>query len=185
MAQSNPVSVWRLRRAARDLDGIAMMAIGLVVLALGLYAFAVRPLASKAQSLRERVAVLESQAGEKIRVAEPVGPASQLAVFYEQLPGVAQAPEVVSRLHDHARSAGLMLERGEYRPLPDATAKLVRYQIVLPVTGSYPQVRQFLAGAMRDMPELALDSIGFQRDKGTSGPLQVQLQFTAFLRMPS
>jgi Tfp pilus assembly protein PilO len=185
MAGSNPVSVLRLRRAARDLDGFAMTTIGLVVLALGLYALAVRPLASQAQSLRERVAGLESHAGDQSRVAQPVRPASQLAVFYEQLPDVAQAPEVVRQLHAHAHSAGLMLERGEYRPLPDTSAKLVRYQIVLPVKGSYPQVRQFLAGAMREMPELALDSIGFLRDKGASGPLEVQLQFTAFLRTPS
>lgn len=162
-----------------------MATIVLAVLALGLYALAVRPLASQAQSLRERVAALESHAGKPRRDAEPVRPASQLAVFYEQLPGVAQAPEVVRQLHDHAHSAGLVLERGEYRPLPDASAKLVRYQIVLPVRGSYPQVRRFLAGAMRDMPGLALDGIGFQRDKGASGQLEVQLRFTAFLRMPS
>jgi Tfp pilus assembly protein PilO len=162
-----------------------MATIVLVALALGLYALAVRPLESQAQSLRDRVAGLEAHAGNQSGNAEPVRPASQLAAFYGQLPAVAQAPEVVRQLHAHAQSAGLMLERGEYRPLPDASAKLVRYQIVLPVKGSYPQVRHFLAGAMRDMPGLALDGIAFQRDKGAAGQLEVQLRFTAFLRMPS
>ena len=98
---------------------------------------------------------------------------------------MAQAPDVVRELHAHAQSAGLLLERGEYLPVQEASTKLVRYQIVLPVKGSYPQVRSFLASAMRDMPELALDGIGFQREKGASAQLEVQLRFTAFLRMPS
>lgn len=175
---------WRPWRVARDLNWFAMMTIVLTVLALGLYALAVLPLASQAQSLRGQVAELESHAGNRRHYAEPVQPASQLAVFYEQLPSVAQAPEVVHQLHKHAHSAGLTLERGEYRPLPDASAKLVRYQIVLPVTGSYLRVRQFLADTMREMPELSLDGIGFQRDKGASDQLRVQLRLTAFLRTP-
>ena len=185
MDRASQVSRLRLPRAARDLDRSAMAAIALAVLALGLYALAVRPLATQAQSLRDRVAALESSAGNPRRDAEPVRPATQLAVFYEQLPGVAQAPEVVRQLHAQAQRAGLVLDRGEYRPLPDASAKLVRYQIVLPVRGSYPQVRRFLAGAMRDMPGLALDGIAFQRDRGAAGQLEVQLRFTAFLRMAS
>lgn len=162
-----------------------MATIVLAVLALVLYALAVRPLESQARSLRDRVAELESRAGNQRRDAQPARPASQLAMFYEQLPRVAQAPDVVRELHAHAQSAGLLLERGEYLPVQEASTKLVRYQIVLPVKGSYPQVRSFLASAMRDMPELALDGIGFQRDKGASAQLEVQLRFTAFLRMPS
>jgi len=183
MDRASPVSLWRLRRAARRLDGFALATIVAAVLALGLYALSVLPLESHAQSLRDRAAALEPHAGGRPRVAEPAKPASQLTAFYERLPVVAQAPEVVRELHAHAHGAGLTLERGEYRPLPDAAARLVRYQIALPVRGSYAQVRHFLDSAMRDMPGLALDGVGFQRDKDTSGRLEVQLQFTAFLRM--
>jgi Tfp pilus assembly protein PilO len=183
MDRAGPLDIPRLRRATRDLDGAALTTVVLAALALGLYIFAVRPLVPQAQSLRDRVARLESQAGSRRGDAAPAQPASQLAVFYQQLPPVTQAPQVVQRLHRHARSAGLQLQSGEYRPLPDPSARLVRYQIVLPVKGSYPQVRHFLAGAMGDMPELALDGVAFQRDEGGSGELEVQLRFTAFLRM--
>ena len=182
MAKGSQVSFWHPWRAARDLNWFAMTTIVLTVLALGLYVLAVRPLASQAHSLRGRVAELESHIGNRRHDAEPAQPASQLSVFYEQLPSVAQAPDVVHQLHLHAQRAGLTLERGDYRPLPDASARLVRYQIVLPVMGGYLQVRHFLADTMRDMPELSLDGISFQRDKGASGQLEVQLRFTAFLR---
>ena len=61
----------------------------------------------------------------------------------------------------------------------------MRYQIVLPVNGSYPQVRRFLSDTMRDMPGLALDAISFKREGGGSAQLQTELRFTAFLRKPA
>ena len=54
--------------------------------------------------------------------------------------------------------------------------------MVLPVKGSYPQVKRFLAQAMRDTPGLALDSISLQRDQGGAQALEVQLRFTVFMR---
>ena len=111
-------------------------------------------------------------------------PRSQLAAFYERLPDARQAPEIASKLHGYARQAGLTLERGDYRPLADIAGQLVRYQIVLPVNGTYSQVRQFLSAAMLGMPGLALDGINFRR-QGDAAQLQAELRFTAFLRRPA
>src|SRR5258708_11618473 len=153
------------------------------MLAVGLYLATVRPLESQNRSLRYRVAELKSRADSPPRDAEPALPESQLAAFYGQLTTAQQASELVRRLHSHATSAGLALERGEYRPLPDASGKLMRYQIVLPVKGTYPQVRRFLSGAMREVPGLALDGIAFQRETGSSAAVEAQRRFTVFLGM--
>ena len=58
----------------------------------------------------------------------------------------------------------------------------MRYQIVLPVKGSYLQVRRFLAQAMRDTPGLALEGISFQRQEGDAPVLEAQLRLTVYLR---
>jgi len=58
----------------------------------------------------------------------------------------------------------------------------MRYEVVLPVKGSYPQVKRFLSQAMQDTPGLALDAISLQRDRGGSQELAVQLRFTVFMR---
>ncbi len=105
-----------------------------------------------------------------------------MAAFYERLADARQAPEIASQLHATARAAGLTLERGDYRPAADASGKFVRYQIVLPVNGSYLQIRRFLADALLGMPGLALDAISFRREDAQSAQLQAQLRFTAFLR---
>ena len=180
---ANQALNWRIRRLTRELDWLALAGIALGLLALGLYFYGVRPLESRRVTLDARVASLQARADSRPRSAEPLQPQVQLAAFYERLTDVRHGPEIASRLHTYARSAGLTLERGEYRPLPDASGKFVRYQIVLPVIGSYPQVRRFLADAMRDMPSLALDGISFRRE-GDTALLQAEVRFTAFLRRP-
>ena len=182
MAAALTLVRWRLQRAVRAMGWAAVGGVALVIFALGFGLSNVMPLRAKVSALRDRVQHLETQAGNQARIVEPGRPDARLAAFYEQLPAAEQAPEVLRRLHSHAREVGLDLERGEYRPLPDPSGRLMRYQLVLPVKGSYSQVKRFLAQAMHDTPGLALDSISLQRDQGGSPALEVQLRFTVFMR---
>jgi hypothetical protein len=182
---SKQALIWRARWLARKLDWLSLTGIGLALLALALYVYGVKPVESRLPVLEERLAALEVRADGRPRNAATTRPGEQLAAFYDRLADARDAPEIAGRLHAHARAAGLNLEHGEYRPLSDASGKLLRYQIVLPLTGSYPQVRRFLGDALRDMPGLALEAIRFKRDEGNSGQLQTELRFTAFLRSRS
>lgn len=182
MDAATELTLWRLRRTVRTMGWPAIGGIALAVFAAGMFVSSVMPLRTEVEALSERVKHLEAQpADERAPPAEPENPGAQLAAFYDELPRTKQAPEIVRRLHGHARGVGVILERGEYRPLRDPSGKLLRYQIMLPVKGSYPQVKDFLARAMRSTPGLALDGIGFQRDND-SRALEAQLRFTVFLR---
>lgn len=177
------VALWRLRRLAYALGWAASGGLALAAFAAGFHVANVMPLEAEVLELRARVQQLETQArSTQDNAMEPQRPDTQLLAFYEALPDVRQAAAVVTRLHAHARAVGLALERGEYRPLPDRSDKIVRYQIVLPIKGSYPQVKNFLAGAMRDTPGLALDGVGFQRDNADASILEAQVRFTVFLK---
>ena len=176
------MTLWRLRRAVRSMGWPAIGGVALALFAAGLFVSGVMPLQAEVARLRDQVRQLEAQpAGERARTLEHEHPRAQLDAFHAGLASAGQAPEIVRRLHGHARAAGLSLERGEYRPIPDASGRLVRYQIVLPVRGSYPQVKEFLARAIRATPGLALDSVGFQREDDSQA-LEAQLRFTVFLR---
>ena len=181
---SKQALIWRARWLARKLDWLSLAGIGLALVAAALYVYGVKPVESRLPVLEERLASLQVRIDSRPRTAAE-RPGEQLAEFYDRLLDAREAPEIASRLHKYARAAGLNLEHGEYRPLSDASGKLLRYQIVLPVTGSYPQVRRFLGDALRDMPGLALEAIRFKRDKGNSEQLQTELRFTAFLRSAS
>ena len=172
---------WRLQRAVHAMGWAAIGGVALAIFAAGFVASNLLPLQADVTALRDRVQRLEMRAGNQARIVE-ARPDARITAFYEQLPAAEQAPEVVRRLHSYARDAGLVLERGEYRPLPDPSGRLMRYQVVLPVKGSYAQVKRFLAQAMHDTPGLALDAISMQRDQGGSPALEVQLRFTVFMR---
>jgi hypothetical protein len=182
---ANPALIWRIKWLARRMDWRALAGAVLGALALGLYFYSIKPLELRLLAVEQRRMDLQDRTNGRPKIAVPAQPKVQLADFYGRLPEVKQAPEIASRLHAYARTAGLTLERGEYRPQPDASGRLIRYQIVLPVNGSYAQVRRFLGEAMHDMPGLALDGISFTRDGPASSQLQTELRFTAFLRKPA
>ena len=173
---------WRLQRAVHAMGWLSIGGVALAIFAAGFILSNVVPLQAKATALRDRVQRLEAQTGNQAPIIEAGRPDARLAAFYEQLPPVEQAREVVRRLHAQARDAGLVLERGEYRPLPDPSGRLMRYEVVLPVKGSYPRVKRFLSQAMQDTPGLALDAISLQRERGGSEELAVQLRFSVFMR---
>ena len=182
---ANQALIWRIKWLARRMDWRAVAGAVLGVVALALYLYSIKPLESRLLALEERHTDLQDRSNEQPKVAVPAEPKLQLADFYGRLPEVKQAPEIASRLHAYARNAGLTLEHGEYRPQPDASGRFIRYQIVLPVNGSYLQVRRFLGEAMQALPGLALDGISFRREAPASSQLQTELRFTAFLRKSS
>jgi hypothetical protein len=184
-ANANQALIWRVKWLARRMDWRALAGAVLGVLALGFYFYSIKPLEFRLLAIEQRRMDLQDQTNGRPKIAAPAQPKVQLADFYGRLPEVKQAPEIASRLHSYARNAGLTLERGEYRPQQDASGRFIRYQIVLPVIGSYPQVRRFLGEAMRELPGLALDGISFTRDGPGSSQLQTELRFTAFLRKPA
>jgi Tfp pilus assembly protein PilO len=182
---ANQALIWRIKWLARRLDWRVLVGALLSVLAVAFYFYSVKPLESRLLAVERRWMDLQDRTNGRPKSAAPVQPKLQLADFYGRLPDVKQAPEIASQLHVYATNAGLTLERGEYRPQQDASGKFIRYQIVLPVNGSYPQVRRFLGEAMRDVPGLALDGITFRREAPGSSQLQAELRFTAFLRRPT
>ncbi len=91
-------------------------------------------------------------------------------------------PGAVGRLFRAAARAGLELEQGEYR-LQQAGGGLWRYQIVLPVVGSYPALRTFLADALNANPGLALDGLYLGRERVESAELRAVMRFTLYLDM--
>ena len=59
--------------------------------------------------------------------------------------------------------------------------KLWRYEIVLPVHGTYPQVRVFLAQVLTKIPHLALQSVSFERQKVGDAMIEANIRLTLYL----
>ena len=79
-----------------------------------------------------------------------------------------------------AAAQKLVLEQGEYRLSSDKTGKLARYQVTLPVKGSYLQIRQFVDQALIDVPVATLDDINFKREAIGATQLEARIKFTLY-----
>jgi hypothetical protein len=53
---------------------------------------------------------------------------------------------------------------------------VVRYEIVLPATGSYAQIRDFLRRVLEEIPIASLDHITMKR--GTNNAIEAQMRLT-------
>jgi hypothetical protein len=87
-------------------------------------------------------------------------------------------------IHEAGQAAGIVVKRIEYRMLDDQRARLRQYQIVMPVTSSYPNIRKFVSVALSQVPAMSLDHIGFQRKRAGDATVDAELRFTLFLADP-
>jgi len=99
----------------------------------------------------------------------------------QQLPGQPQASELIERLYHLASAERISLARGEYALGVDPKTQLARYQIVLPVRGSYPQIRGFVQALLGQVPTLVLEDLELQRKRIGDRELNGRLRMTLYL----
>lgn len=110
-------------------------------------------------------------------------PAEQLASFYRFFKGGDDVTDSIVKLAAAGRAAGLELRAADYR-LKETGTPLGRYEIALPVSGSYARIRGFLKTALAEMPALSLDRVDFTRKRSTDAVVHADLRFTLYLVKP-
>lgn len=167
-----------LRSWQRRLGLTGMVGIGLLLFALAGYLAAVLPQQKQAQSME-----LQLKQARKVPVA--VAPVEDAATrsdqFYASFPAVDSLPLWLETLHKMADEQGLQLIQGEYKLSADQDGRMMRYQILLPVKGSYPHVRHFIENATKFIPNLGVSEINLKRDTVAENQVEARLSFILFL----
>ncbi|MGE7989560.1 type 4a pilus biogenesis protein PilO [Pseudomonas sp. NPDC089554] len=135
--------------------------------------------ALQASEADAQVQVQRVQRGELKVAAKPEHQA--LDSLRQQLPGQPQASELIERLYHLANAERISLARGEYALGIDPKTQLARYQIILPVRGSYPQIRGFLQALLGQLPTLVLEDLELQRKRIGDSELNGRLRMTLYL----
>jgi Tfp pilus assembly protein PilO len=172
-----------LKRRLHQLSREGMIGLGLIMLSLGFYLAALQPAQSQLSQLQDDL--LSQQ--EKIRSAakslqatqDP--PAEQLLAYYKFFPAQTTAPLWLEKIYQAARQQGIQLEQGDYQPVREKSARLLHYQITLPVKGSYLQLRKFLAAVLTEVPIASLDNISFERQKIGDQAIEAKIKLTLYL----
>src|SRR5204862_5148951 len=94
---------------------------------------------------------------------------------------VEKLPDELDRVYSLARAARLAVLQVEYR-LETPPFGIAFYRITLPIRGTYPQIRQFVAATLKSMPIASLDALRFERKKAGDSQLEAQLRLTVYFR---
>lgn len=98
------------------------------------------------------------------------------------LPVATAAEEGLRQLFNAAGKNGLTLDQGDYSMSSEKSGEIHRYQINLPVQGSYHALRAFIAQSLNENPALALAHVELMREVIEDTDLQATLRFTLFLK---
>jgi len=156
----------------RILDRIGfagVAAIALLALSIAFSNFVVRPLEGKNSLLVERF----SKPGRKPEAALP---GEKVAAVYQYLSKEETTTDWLAKLHGIGTATGVQLRSANYKTLP-ADGRIVRFEIVVPVTGSYGQIRDFLKRSVAEIPVMSVDQVTLKRQEKTSS-LQAELRLT-------
>jgi Tfp pilus assembly protein PilO len=163
----------KLLRLQRELGGLGLAGVVLLA-AVGAFHFGVlSPLEAKNDALKSLAARQSPQRAEKDQgsTAEKVG------AVYEFLQKREDPSDWLAKLYGIGAATGVQLKSANYRTQGTA-GRIVRYEIVLPVSGSYPQIRDFLKRSLAEIPVLSIDQISLKRETRNDGAIQAELRLT-------
>ena len=164
-------SFWRIR----DELGITGLAALFLFAAAGVFFSLVL------QPLKDKSAALQSRAESARDAAAPgqAGNASQkVGAVYEYLKKPETTTDWLAKLYAIGSATGVELQSASYKTQATPGTNLERYEIVVPLSGSYTQMRDFLKRSLAEIPVLSLDQISLKRESRREGTVQAEVRLT-------
>ncbi|QDQ25599.1 hypothetical protein FNU76_04100 [Chitinimonas arctica] len=110
----------------------------------------------------------------------PDSNAARLARLYTLLDQAGDRQANLRQVFDIAEAEGWDIAEADYTV--SAKDGLVRLRILLPLQGSYPEIRALAEALLRGRPNLSLDDIGFKRDSSQADSLHATLKLSLWSR---
>ena len=156
-----------MKRIVERIGMAGVAAIGLLAAALFFSNFMVKP-------LEQRNALLKESASRKTNTA-PSG--EKVAAVYAYLQKEEATTDWLAKLHGIGTATGIQVRAASYSTKP-AEGRIVRYEIVLPVAGSYAQIRDFLKRAQAEIPVMSVDQVTLKKDEKKGGAIHAEMRLT-------
>ena len=164
----------KLRALRAELGAMGAFALVLIAGVALLHGLVVAPLQARNAELRTRLAAAAPRADPGAAAAST---AQKVGAVYEFLRKEEQTADWLAKLHGIGAATGLQMKSASYRTR-DADGRIVRYEIVLPVAGSYSQIREFLKRSLVEVPVMSIDQLSLKRESRKDGVLQAELRLT-------
>lgn len=172
------ISRTALNRTLRRLGRPGIAGIGVLLSCAMLWASAVVPLKAQLSKEKAEIAALQAKADRNTAGGPSQG---GIGAFYEFFAGGKSGTDLLQEIFALAGKAGIALQRGSYRYNVVSGERIARYEITLPVKGSYVQIRRFLASVLNEIPVASLDRVAFEKKRIGDPNVEAQLRLTLFL----
>jgi hypothetical protein len=170
--------LWAWRFHLQEAGRQAWLGLALICAAAVLAVVVLLPDIGEINRLQQEIAELRAKPVQR-QAAPP--PASPLTVFYRSLPRANHAGLEIARIFDIAEANDVVLQRAEYTWLRDRDTGLSRYQVELPLHGSYVDLRLFMIDLLNEMPAVAVNELAFRREDTGSAEVAATLRLTIYL----
>ena len=179
--------IWTIKRLLSRAGWMGIAGVSLIAFSGAFYLSTVIPeqkrlemLNQESTSLRQRAQVALQNGG----ISKTNNTETQLAAYYRFFPLAIDKNDWLTKIYSAAEHQKLVLETGEYRFITDQNKKLSRYQIILPIKGTYPQIRKFADEILTEVPIAAIDDISFKRESIVATTLDARIKLTLFFGVP-
>ena len=198
-----PYWLWQSRQILYKLGFFGLLGLS-IILGCGLfYVSKIMPINKQLLQHNESIQEVNQNKSKQKNLSNPTINVPQqttnddIAKFYVRFPNGASLPKWLSLINETAVKQGLLLNRGDYKLTQiksgttqfaknaNSTSKqnqLSNYEIVLPVTGQYLQIRQFIAEVLYQMPALALTEMQIKREDTLKNTVEARLVFVLMLQ---
>ncbi|MGQ0651765.1 MAG: GspMb/PilO family protein [Betaproteobacteria bacterium] len=126
------------------------------------------------QPLEQRRADLQVQLA---RAPQPAATPAGIDRFHRAMTRQETPADWLVGIHAIGAATGVALQSARYREHP-AAGRLQRYEMVLPVSGSYAQIREFVQRALAEIPVLSIDELSLRRVAPAGGRVHAELRMT-------
>jgi hypothetical protein len=155
-----------MKKLKLRLSPLEKTALALLATALAFSILVVRPLEGRSRLLVSRIQ------------PEAAGNAdAKVAALYRYLKKEESPTDWLAKLYGIGRATGIELQSASYST-QQSGGRITRYEIVLPVAGTYQQLRDFLKRATAEIPVLSVDQMALKRESRNDGALQAELRLT-------
>jgi hypothetical protein len=174
---------WKFFRLLPLLGWPGILAIGLLMMCIPFYFSSISPLQANLEALHVELNTTRDHS-----LNQPANdhaldtPGDQLVEFYKFFPEEKSSPNWLGLMVETANKRGLALNHGEYAVARDTMGQLRRIRITLPVQGTYPQIRQYLAELIAVIPSMSLENVQFERKDISDTELQAKIKLVLYLR---
>jgi Tfp pilus assembly protein PilO len=176
---------WNTNRIMPRLGWPGVLAIVLLVVSISLYFSTISPMQDELEALKQSMDALRNPSSRQAKIDLSGSQTEQLAEFYRFFPPEKDSPKWLGMMMEIAVRNGITLNHGDYAVVRDAAGQLRRFRITLPVQGTYPQIRKYLATLIADIPSMSLENVQFERKGIEDTDLKANIKLVLYLRQGS